>query len=135
MSPYPASSTFCSMMKGNEIMQSHLSTQQNSRKLLPMAVAAAASGVLLATLAVAPAYAASTSLGSTSCGAKTVVTRSQTTLDAVHKSVRNGVIKTTTFNGLLIFPETRRAYTNWPSVSSSSLATSGSIYYFNYECA
>lgn len=112
-----------------------ISRQHRSRRLLPKAMAAVAGGVLLATLAVAPAHAASTPLGSTSCGAKTVVTRSQTTLDAVHRSVRNGVTKTTTFNGLLIFPETRRAYTNWPSVSSSSLATSGSIYYLNYECA
>lgn len=116
--------------------RSGISNQHRSRKLLSKAIAAAAGGVLLTTLAVAPAHAdQTTNLGSTSCGAKTVVTRSQTTLDAFHKSVRNGVTKSTTFQGLLVFPETRRAYTNWASVSSSNLRTTGTIYYFNYECA
>ena len=108
----------------------------STKRFFSLATASITGGVLIAALAISPAHADEyASFGARNCGTKTVVSVSQTTIDAFHRNVRNGVVRSATFQGLLIFPEVRRAYPNWVNTTSSNLRTTGGIYSWNSECA
>lgn len=108
--------------------------RKGTKRIFSMAGASVAIGVLLSAVAVAPAHASIHELGYKSCSPSTVVSRTTSTINAYHINKQGTTYRYTDFQGLLIIPETRRAYPNWTYVSFTSLQTEGTMSSFGREC-